>query len=135
MARLGRPKAQKTVSITFRLSEREYSDLRRCAISGTKNAYRMPGGGLIAMRERAAMMATLEAQPPETHILITGGEDTATIYTEDRTLWPRLSKLGRCFRKRENHGRIVAREFILPVSAVLIGGANCNPCGGIPLLR
>ena len=69
------------------------------------------------------MMATLEAQPPETHILITGGEDTATIYTEDRALWPRLSKLGRCKRKDTNSGRIYAKEFILPVSAVLIGGA------------
>ena len=32
MARLGRPKPQKVVSMTFRLSENEYSDLRRCAI-------------------------------------------------------------------------------------------------------
>ena len=69
------------------------------------------------------MMATLDAQPPETHILITGGEDTATIYTEDKSLWKRLGKLGKCIRKDTNHGRIVAREFILPVSAVLIGGA------------
>ena len=49
MARLGRPKAQKTVSITFRLSEREYSDLRRCAI-GT--------GGTMAGIVREAIRKT-----------------------------------------------------------------------------
>ena len=63
------------------------------------------------------------SEPAETHICITQGNETATIYTENKALWRRLSKLGRCIRSNENHGRIYAKEFLLPVSAVVIGGA------------
>ena len=71
------------------------------------------------------MMATMAAmsEPAETHICLTQGQDAAMVYTEDKNLWKRLAKIGRCVRKSEYHGRIVAKEFILPVSAVVIGGA------------
>ena len=32
MARLGRPKSPKVVNATFRLTQKEYSNLRKCAI-------------------------------------------------------------------------------------------------------